>query len=68
MDGKIKLWDIFKGTIIAEISHAEGYKGDKAVRGIGIVDGSIIYSWGYDKFINMWIPDKSLIKPFVGQL
>lgn len=59
------MWDVFKGEIIAEIVVTSAVK---AVKNIGVVDGSIIYSWGYDNFIQMWIPDKSMIKPYVGEL
>lgn len=72
LDGKIKLWDVEEQQLITELEDGCVKKGRsiKGVRGMSYTQdyGGSLQSIGYVSYINVWSPDSSLSKAYVGRL
>lgn len=68
LDGKIKLWDLSDFTLITELkSPTSTHRG---IRGLtySYDYGSNLLSYGFETNINVWCPEVSITRAFIGKL
>ena len=68
LDGKIKLWDLADRTLITELkSPTSTHRG---IRGLtySYDYGSNLLSYGFETNINVWCPEVSITRAFIGKL
>ena len=75
LDGKIKIWDLEDYSLLTELTDVTMKKkafqnGRNGVRALSYTheSGGNMLSIGYHSYINVWSPDSSLSKSFVGRL
>ena len=68
LDGKIKLWDITEKLLLTELKD-NGTIG-RGVKGLtySLDYGSNLLSFGFESHINVWCPEISITRAFVGKL
>ena len=67
LDGLIKLWDLADRYVLAEVKDASTSRG---IRGLtySYDYGGNLLSYGFENHINVWCPEVSTSRPFVGKL
>ena len=67
LDGLIKLWDLTDKYVLAEVKDASTKRG---VRGLtySYDYGGNLLSYGFENHINVWCPEVSTSRPYVGRL
>lgn len=67
-DGKIKLWDLQDQKLITELkTPAPSVRG---IRGLSYNRdyGSNLISYGFEIYINVWCPEVSITRAYIGKL
>ena len=67
LDGTIKLWDLADKTLVTELKDSNTARG---IRGItySFDYGGNLLSFGFESYINIWCPEVSLTRSYVGKL
>ena len=67
LDGKIKLWDMMDQKLQTEYVDQNSRRG---IRGLSYNHdfGGNLLSYGFDHYINVWCPEISLTRSFIGKL
>lgn len=67
LDGTIKLWDLADRVLVTELKDSSTARG---IRGItySFDYGGNLLSYGFECFINIWCPEVSLTRSYVGKL
>jgi WD40 repeat protein len=68
LDGSIKLWDINESRPITELKDPQ--KTSKGIRGMtySYEYGGNLLSFGFENYINVWCPEISLTRSYIGKL
>lgn len=68
LDGKIKLWEITEGQLLATLHDPN--QSQRGIRGLTYSSdyGSNLLSFGFENHINVWCPEVSLTRAFIGKL
>lgn len=68
LDGKIKLWDLAERSLMTELKSPQS--NSRGIRGLSYnyEYGSNLLSYGFDMHINVWCPEVSITRAFIGKL
>lgn len=68
LDGKIKLWEIADRSLMTELKSPNS--NNRGIRGLtyNYEYGSNLLSYGFDMHINVWCPEVSITRAFIGKL
>jgi WD40 repeat protein len=68
LDGKIKLWDIADRSLMTELKSPNSSQ--RGIRGLtyNYEYGSNLLSYGFEMHINVWCPEVSITRAFIGKL
>ena len=68
LDGKIKLWDLTDFNLVTELKSPGTVQ--RGVRGLtyNYEYGSNLLSYGFELHINVWCPEVSITRAFIGKL
>ncbi len=72
LDGKIKLWDLNdpKCPLLKTELKDTSNSSNRGIRGMSYSSyyGSNLLSYGFDNYINVWCPEVSITRAFIGKL
>jgi WD40 repeat protein len=68
LDGKIKLWDLSDRSFATELKSPNSNQ--RGIRGMAYSYeyGSNLLTYGFEMHLNVWCPEVSLTRAFIGKL